>query len=397
MAKTTFKRDRLTEITYAQIAAMSWFVFGQGPAFALLREDLGVTRTVIAFHNVATSIGAIAAGFTSTYLIHRFGRGNVIRYGAFGMVIGLLMFTTGPSIAFTLPGMLICGYAGILIIQCNSAFLNNHHGKAAPSVISEVNALGATIGFLAPIVLGIGIAAGFGWRIGLGSVVVAFITIELIRGKDTGAFGSAKSEETSDDHDAPGPLPKIFWTAWFALACTTAIETSILTWGSELLKTQSGLNTATATAAIGAIVLGMGVGRFFGARLMETRDVEKLYRQSLIGALLLFIVFWQGKNEIVQLTALGAMGLIMSVHFPLGITRLMRSSDGRSDRAAAMSSIGSGTAAGFVPFLVGATADATSIIFAFIIPAVALATAYLLSVRFPIPLTREESEAEIGL
>ncbi len=394
---TTIKRDRLTKITYAQIAAMSWFIFGMGPAFALLREDLGVTRTVIAFHNVASSIGSILAGVTSTYLIHRFGRGNMIRTGAFGMVIGLLLFTTGSSVAFTLPGMLICGYAGILIIQCNSAFLNNHHGKAAPSVISEVNSLGALVGFMAPIVLGIGIAAGFGWRIGLGSVVVAFIVIEIIRGKDVSAFGTRRSEESSADHDAPGPLPKLFWATWLAIACTTAIEASTLTWGSELLKTQSGLNTATATAAVGTIVLGMGIGRFFGARLMQTHDVEKLYRQSLLGALVAFIVFWQGTNQFVQLTALGLMGLIMSVHFPLGITRLMRASKGRSDRAAAMSSIGSGAAAGFIPFLVGATADSTSIIFAFIIPAIALAIAFLLAVRYPVPVTKESTEAEIGL
>lgn len=275
--------------------------------------------------------------------------------------------------------------------------MNNHHGKAAPSVISEVNALGALVGFMAPIVLGIGIAAGFGWRIGLGSIVIAFIVIEIVRGKDTSAFGSRKSSETSHDHDEPGALPKKFWTAWLALAFTTAIEASILTWGSELLKTQSGLNTATATAAVGTIVLGMGIGRFFGARLMQTYDVEKLYRQSLLGAFIAFLAFWQGTNQFVQLTALGLMGLIMSVHFPLGITRLMRASLGRPDRAAAMSSIGSGAAAGFVPFLVGATADSTTIIFAFIIPAAALAIAFLLAVRYSIPVTNEPVEAEIGL
>jgi hypothetical protein len=62
-----------------------------------------------------------------------------------------------------------------------------------------------------------------------------------------------------------------------------------------------------------------------------------------------------------------------------------------------MSSIGSGAAAGFIPFLVGATADSTSIIFAFIIPAIALAIAFLLAVRYPVPVTKESTEAEIGL
>lgn len=396
MAGNSFERDRLTKITYAQIAAISWFIFGLGPAFALLREDLGITRTEVAFHNVAGSIGSMLAGVTSTYLIKQFGRGNVIRGGAVGMVLGLTTFVTGPTIFFTLPGALICGYSGILIIQCNAAFLNKHHGDAAPAVVSEVNALGALVGFLSPIALGIGVAVGFGWRIGLGSVVLAFIAIEFWRGKSVGEFGLAKTDADDDGHDKAGPLPKIFWSAWLAAACTAAIEASTLTWGSELLKVQSGFKTATATAAVGLIVLGMGIGRFIGARLMVRRDVEKIYRQSLFLSLISYVVFWQSKTGFIQLIAMAALGLLISVHFPLGITRLMRASHGRPDRAVAMSSIGSGAAAGFVPFFVGAAADQTNIVLAFVIPGLALVGALVLATINPVPAVGK-TKSEIGL
>ncbi len=389
MEKVTIERDRLTKITYAQIAAISFFIFGVGPAFALLREDLGVTRTVIAFHNISGAVGSILAGLTSTYAIKKFGRGNVIRGGVVALTIGLLLFLMGTSVAFTLPGIFICGYAYVLLVQCNSAFLNNHHGAAAPSVISEANAFGAMVGFIAPITLGIGIAAGFGWRIGLGSVIIAFIAIEIWRGRDTSEFGSAKLVEDAEDHDKSGPLPKIFWPAWIALACTTAIEASIMTWGSELMRVQSGMTSAFATGAVGTVVLGMGIGRFLGARLMQTRNVEMLYRQSLLISLVAFVIFWQGKNEVVQLSALAVMGLVISVHFPLGITRMMRASAGRPDRAAAMSSIGSGAAAGFFPFLVGATADQTNISLAFLIPGSALALALILAFVVPVPNSKQ--------
>jgi fucose permease len=350
----------------------------------------------MAFHNVSGSVGSILAGLTSTYLIHKFGRGNVIRSGAMGMIIGLLLFVNGPTINFTIPSMFICGYSGILIIQCNAAFLNNHHGEAAPAAISEVNALGALVGFIAPIILGVGIATGFGWRIGLGWIVLAFLAIELFRGRDTSAFGSAKTFESSADHDQPGPLPKLYWAAWLAISCTTAIEASTLTWASELLRVQSGLSIAFATGAVGTVVLGMAIGRFLGSRLVETHDVEKLYRLSLLLTLLSFIVFWQGQNQYVQLPALGLMGLFMSVHFPLGITRMMRASQGRTDRAAAMFSVGSGSAAGFIPFLVGATADLSSMALAFAIPGLALALALVLAVKNPVP-AGSIAESEIGL
>jgi predicted MFS family arabinose efflux permease len=386
MHNPLIKRDHLTRITYAQIGAISWFIFGVGPAFALLRDDFGVSRTVIAFHNVLGAIGSILAGLTSTYLIRRFGRGNLLRISSFGLAIGTLLFISGNSVDLTLPGIFLCGYFYIQLVQSNAAFLNHHHGVNAPSVVSEANAIGALIGFFAPITLGIGIAIGFGWRAGLGIVIVALIYIEIWRGKNTGAFGSSKKVENSIDHDASGRLPLIFWPAWLAMAGTAATEASIMTWGSELLTTQSGLTKATATGAIGTIVLGMGIGRLLGSRIMSAKNVEILYRQSLMCAIVAFFIFWQGRNQILQLSALAVMGLVMSLHFPLGITRMMRASNGRVDKAVAMSSVGAGAAAGFFPFLVGATADASGVVVAFTIPVAALGVALIASLAFPVPL-----------
>lgn len=388
MNKTHIKRDKLTKITYAHIGAINWFIFGVGPAFALLRDDFGVTRTVIAYHNVVGAIGSILAGFTSTFLIRKFGRGLLLRGASFGLASGTLLFILGTSVTYTLPGIFLCGYFYVQLVQSNAAFLNYHHGEKAPAVVSEANALGALIGFIAPIVLGVGIAAGFGWRAGLGITVVALLVVELWRGRNVKAFGSAKKIEDSKEHDLPGKLPITFWPAWLALAGTAAIEASIMTWGSELLNFQSGLNKASATAAIGTIVLGMGIGRLFGSRIMASRNVETLYKQSLALSLIAFFFFWFGSNQILQLTALTLMGLIMSVHFPLGITRLMRASKGRPDKAAAMSSIGAGAAAGFFPFLVGSAADSNGVVIAFAIPGAALALALISSIIFPVAINQ---------
>lgn len=392
MDRDLILRDRLTKITYAQIGAINWFIFGIGPAFALLRDDFGVTRTVISYHNVVGAVGSILAGFTSTFLIRKFGRGGLLRGASFGLSIGTLLFILGNSVIFTLPGIFLCGYFYVQLVQSNAAFLNYHHGDNAPAVVSEANAVGALIGFVAPIFLGIGISLGFGWRAGLGIVVLALGAIEIWRGRDIEAFGAAKKIEESREHDSPGKLPKTFWPAWIALAGTAAIEASIMTWGSELLNVQSGLNKATATAAIGTIVLGMGIGRLLGSRIMAKKNVETLYRQSLALSMIAFLFFWFGQNQFIQIVALSTMGLIMAVHFPLGITRLMRASKGRPDKAMAMSSVGAGAAAGFFPFLVGSTADSKGVVFAFAIPAVALLISLISSIIFPVVQRQSEEK-----
>ena len=381
-------RDFPTRVAYAQLAAFGWFIFGMGPSMQFLREDLGLTRTVLSLHNIVGSVGSIGAGLFTAAIIRRVGRGQLSRWASISLIVGIALYL-GPSVIFTLPGAFLCGFAGITILQCNSSFLNSHQGLAAPASISEVNALAAGVGLISPIVIGAFVKADIGWRSGIAIGAFALIFVELLRGRDVSAWGAPRStEEHDENHDAPGAMPSSFWWACFALAFTTACEASILTWGPELLRTQAGFTPATATQALGLVVGAMGLGRWYGSKLMAKFDVEKIYQVALTGALLTFFVVWLSHNKMLTLIALFVFGAMISVHFPLGITRLMRASQGRPDKGTANSSIASGIAAGFAPFLVAAVGDATSITAAFILVPIVIASALLFAVRHPVPLVK---------
>lgn len=381
-------RDFPTRVAYAQLAAFGWFIFGMGPSMQFLREDLGLTRTVLSLHNIVGSVGSIGAGLFTAAIIRRVGRGQLSRWASISLAVGIALYL-GPSVIFTLPGAFLCGFAGITILQCNSSFLNSHQGLAAPASISEVNALAAGVGLISPIVIGAFVKADIGWRSGIAIGALALILVELWRGRDVSAWGAPRStEEHDENHDAPGKMPSSFWWACFALAFTTACEASILTWGPELLRAQTGFTPATATQAIGLVVGAMGLGRWYGSKLMARFDVEVIYRVALSGALLTFFVVWMSHNKILTLVALFLFGAMISVHFPLGITRLMRASQGRPDKGTANSSIASGIAAGFAPFLVAAVGDATSITAAFVLVPIVIASALLFAVRHPVPLVK---------
>ncbi len=381
-------RDFPTRVAYAQLAAFGWFIFGMGPSMQFLREDLGLTRTVLSLHNIVGSLGSIGAGLFTAAIIRRVGRGLLARWASFSLITGIALYL-GPTIAFTLPGAFLCGFAGITILQCNSAFLNGHQGLAAPASISEVNALAAGVGLLSPFVIGAFVKIDLGWRSGIAIAAFALIAVELWRGRDVSAWGAPRSNEEHDEkHDAPGKMPSSFWWACFALAFTTGCEASILTWGPELLHTQAGFSPATATQSLGIVVGAMGLGRWYGSILMSKFDVEKIYRVSLAGALLTFFVVWSSHNQALTLVALFAFGSMISVHFPLGITRLMRASQGRPDKGTANSSIASGIAAGFAPFIVAAIGDMTTITAAFALIPLVLVSALLFAVRHPVPLVQ---------
>lgn len=387
----TPNRDFPTRVAYAQLAAFGWFIFGMGPSMQFLREDLGLTRTVLSLHNIAGSVGSIGAGLFTAAIIRRLGRGQLSRWASLLMVFGIALYL-GPSVAFTLPGAFICGFAGITVLQCTSAFLNGHQGLAAPASITEVNALAAGVGLISPIVIGAFVKIDLGWRSGIAIAAFAFIAVEVWRGRDVSAWGAPRSEDEHDEnHDAPGKMPSSFWWACIALAFTTACEASILTWGPELLHVQAGFTPATSTQALGLVVGAMGLGRWYGSVLMSKFDVEQIYRVALTGALLTFFVVWASHNKALTLVALFAFGSMISVHFPLGITRLMRASQGRPDKGTANSSIASGIAAGVAPFLVAAIGDLTSIRAAFILVPIVISSALIFAVRHPVPLAATSS------
>jgi fucose permease len=115
----------------------------------------------------------------------------------------------------------------------------------------------------------------------------------------------------------------------------------------------------------------MFVGRLLGARLTIKFDSENVYFSSLLLSLIGFLMFWLSSIPTVMVIGLTLTGLGMSVHFPLGIARAIRASDGHSDHAAAIVSVGTGVAGGLAPFILGTLADSVGTHFAYaIVPCV---------------------------
>ena len=353
-------RDKPTWISYVQAAFFGWGIYGLGPAIGLLREDLNLSRTLASVHSLTLALGSVCAGLVSRRLIAAIGRGRVLRYASFLMAASLVAFTVGASIAVTLPATVGFGFAVATFVQGTAAFLDHHQGVAAPGAISELHATAAGVGMLSPVLIGIGVSTSYGWRPALLIGVVGILVLEVVRGRDASAYGArpiSHSLNADAHHDATGSLSKSFWWAMAVMICTSSTEFSMLLWSSELLRTQGHLAKGASAASVGCVVGGMFIGRYLGARLTTRFDSENLYLNSLVLSLAGFRMFWLSPAPSIMLIGLTLTGLGMSVHFPLGIARAIRSSIGHSDRAAAIISVGTGIASGLAPFILGALAD----------------------------------------
>jgi fucose permease len=378
-------RDKTTWISYLQATCFGWFIFGFGGALQFLREDLDLSRTVVSFHSLAMSVGSVTAGLATGAIIKRTGRGLMLRYASILLATGILFFTLGQSLPFTLIGVAFTTCAGSLIIQGTASYLAYQQKQAAPAAISELHAVASSIGLLAPVLVGIGVTVGFGWRPGIQVAAVGVIIVEFIRGKNTDVYGpKAVADQESDHHDVPGPFPSLFWWSWLILVFTASMEFSMLLWAPEVLSTQGGLTKGASAAALATIVGGMSVGRLFGAQLTAKFDSEFLYRSALIISLVGFLGFWLSSSGLIMLISLTITGLGMSLHFPFGFERALRASGGRADRGGGKLSIGTGFASGVAPFALGTLADQIGIQGAYVIVPICLVLAITIATLRPV-------------
>lgn len=378
-------RDKTTWVSYFQATCFGWFVYGFGATLPFLRDDLGITSTVASFHSLAMATGSVSAGFATRALMGKLGRGRLLRTSSLFAMVGLTMYGLGPALPFTLLGIAMTAFFGSLIIQATGAYLSHHQGAAAPASISELHAMAAGIGLLSPVLVGLGVTIGIGWRPAILMPVLGLAVIELWRGKNIFQYGPPSSHDvTSSHHDAPGKLPRNFWFAFIIIICTASTEFSMLLWASEVLR-NAGMANGASAAALGTVVGGMFVGRFAGSRLTTRVDSEKLYRASLALALVGFLGFWLSSDSVIMMVMLAITGLGISVHFPLGIDRAMRASEGRADHAAGRVSIGAGLASGIAPFALGAMADHIGVHYAYTFVPVSLVIALILATVKPVP------------
>ncbi len=364
-------RDRTTWLCYLLLAVYAWFLYGFGPVVPLLGDEQGVSRSVAALHGTALAAGTVIAGLTGPRVVKRFGRGVSLWGGAWGMCLGVAVLVTAPATPGTLTGVLIVGLGGSIMLNSLNALLSTHHPGHAATAISEANALAAAVGTVAPLAVGAAEGLGVGWRVAIAAVapMVAGLWVVLRRTPlpDATALGEVK-----------GRLPKPYWWAWTVLVLLIAVEFSYTIWSSALIRDQTGASDAASVAAVSALVLGMAIGRYAGARLAYRSTVDTLVLGAIAVTTIGFACLWLAGTLLVAAIGLFISGLGIALHFPLGLVRAIESSAGQPDLASGRAALAAGLASGGGPFVLGALADVVGVSAAFLIVPVLLAAAAMI-------------------
>jgi len=372
--------DRPTLVAFSTIGIWSWFVYGFGASLALLRDDQGTTPWLGGLHATALAAGGILGAVLTPRLNHRFGRGAVTRVSVLLTALSIGWFLLpGSPVWSTLSAIFVTCFFGNIVVVCVNSFIATHQGAASPAAFTESTALAALTGLLAP--LGVGLAAGsvLGWRVGLLAAAVAFLLLELWRGRRVAVYGT-KGETLVREES--GPLPALTWWALGAGMCYIGAEFCLSLWGVDLLRERAGLSPAAAAAGLSTVTGGLFVGRVLGVRLAERMSTERLLRTSLMLGLVTFMLAWAIPSTWVVLVAFFLTGVTLALAWPLNLSRIIRSAHGSTDRAAALTLAAATTAIGGAPFILGAVSEALGVHLAFlVVPVLLIASFVLVSLR----------------
>jgi fucose permease len=356
----TFARDRLTSLVYGMAIAFGFGVAAMGPAMPLLRDDLGISRTVGGLHFTALAAGSVLAGFVVERIAGARGRRWVFWWGGAGAAAGALLIGAGWNSAITLLGALVLGTSGASMLAVSQATLSDHHPFHRSVALTEVNTAMSVGSALPALLVGALVALGAGWRPAFGAPATIWIVLVLARRNETFPPATRTTQ--------PGQgrrLSGAYWFFWAALIPAVGAEWSIGAWGAGYLVDVAGTTEGSASFLMTAFFGAMVAGRLIGGRFARIVRAFPLLLASATVGLGGILVFWGSQSVIPVVCGLFIAGLGISMLFPMLLSLAMDTAPDLSDTAAARVSIAAGGSVVVAPLTLGALADGIGIRAAF--------------------------------
>ena len=369
-------RSRITWLMYMATAAWASFIYLLGPSTPLLADDFALDTRQAGLYGAALAVGIVSGGLISSRVASQLGRSVAFRLGLVLLVSGVGVLAIAPGYLVSLLGVWVAGTGGAFILSTTTATLSDVHGNDSAAAITEANALAAWVGAASPLVLGLVLAAGLGWRgaVGLCLVLAGGALLAGLR-----SSGGRHPDDATSPVTPSAPRSSLR-TRRFVLTCVALFaavgsEFAVNFWGATVLRELT--SDAGAAAGMSAVVVGLAVGRTGGAWVLTRMEAHPL----MLGGFTLtgagFAVFWSSGSFAVAVSGLFVVGLGLATLFPTILDRIVANSGGQPDRALAIGSLVLGSAIGIAPFALGTLASAIPVREAFLLVAGLLAVGIL--------------------
>ncbi|MBB6412550.1 MFS transporter [Mesorhizobium sangaii] len=337
--------------TWQLYLALGFFQFVislQGNIFPFLRVELDISYRTIGLHPTAFACGIILVGLLGPRVISQFGRRRMLMVGVFGFATAAVLLCLAPAAPVSIASFALLGMSGAFIPVIVFSTLADVRPEKRAVAFNEATAIASIFGIIAPILTGLCIYAGLGWRSAvLAAVAYGLAVLASLTRVGVPAFDTAASAPS-------GMLPLAYWAYWTAVAFGIATEFCVLLWAPTFLESVVGLSAAAAATAAVAFAVAMAVGRLAGSRILRIVAVPTLFVAAVTVALLGFLFYWGTSDAAVSIAGLFVLGFGISLFYPLVSGQAIGATlVAQHDRASARTALAGGVAILTMPGLLG--------------------------------------------
>jgi fucose permease len=347
-----FVRTHLIWIYYALVGLGCYIMSALGPVMPFLRTELSMNYRLVGLHFSAFAMGSVLAGTIGDKIVHKLGRVQSLWFSVGGTICGLLSFICAVHPAFTILGILACGFCGSMTYQTLATVISEQLGENRTLAFMEAEVVAMLVGGAAPFAVSASVSAKFGWR----AAFVVLILFYMATFPSLKKFGPAK-EATVKKESVEGKLPLAYWSYALVIFLSVAAEWSTAFWSADYLTYKLAISKAAAAAAVGAFFVGMVCGRFSGSRLVRWHTATRLLAISGFISVVGFLLFWLGNTSIVNITGLFLTGLGIANMYPLSFAAAVAAAQDQASKAIARVSLTCGGALLVMPIGLSFIAD----------------------------------------
>jgi fucose permease len=344
----------------------------QGNVVPFLQAEFALSYRAVSLHSSAIAAGVILVGLLGDRVAAFLGRRRTLWLAVAGLAGGSILLCAAPPPPFgqlpwaSIGACFLMGALGALIPALLPALLADLHGERRAEALAGQAIAAYVFGLAAPLVSGLAIWAGWGWRAAVLFGALSGIAIALWYRRLPIVEHAAHAEA-----HAPAPtkrgghLPAAFWAYWALLIASCALEFSILFWAPAFLEQVIGFAPAGAATAAAGFPLGMLIGRIALRVLVRRAALARLLAAALALVFAGFLIYWGVAAQMgfapAAILGIFVIGLGVAPLYPLvtnfAIGAAPAGIPGARDLAAMRMAIAFGTALLLAPIALGALAD----------------------------------------
>jgi fucose permease len=347
----SFVRGPATWYSWLLIGAYLYLLNVQGNVVPFLQEEFSLSYRAVSLHSSVIACGTILIGILGERLTRRLGRRRTIWLALGGMAVAAVLLCLSPAVWASIASCFLIGIFATLIPAVTPALLADIHSDRLAEAYAGQSIVAYAVGLAAPLVTGLFIWQGLGWRpaVLLGAAMAIAIAIAFRR--------TAIVEPAPRAQQRAQGLPPAYWAYWTLLVAACALEFCILFWAPAFLERIVGLSPAAAATAAAGFPLGMLLGRIALGYLVRMVAPRRLLIATLAIVAVGFLVYWGTNQPVVSVIGVFVVGLGVASLYPLVTTFAVGSAPAATDLASVRLAIAFGGALLLAPIALGALAD----------------------------------------